>query len=111
MVVELVEVDADGQELFGFPVELVQAGNRRFKVVPIWTDAEDSWLTAKQAAAYLKMMGVEMDFKGVYRLADEGLIEGRYLQPHTRRFGLSSLKAHASGVLTDPEYWDRRRTR
>jgi len=103
--VELIEVDADGQELLRLVVELVKDGDRRFRVVPLVESDGDTWLTARQAAASLKMMGLDRRWDWVYRLAVEGKVRVRYPLPHTVEFSLASLKEFAKRVNTDPEFW------
>lgn len=73
-------------------------------------DDNEEWLGAKEAAAYLASVGIKMDFKGIYRWADEGHIRDFRPQPHTRRFGKSSIRRLATRLKADPEYWSKLRS-
>lgn len=107
-IVELIQQDDHGQGVFSWLVWIVTDGERRFKVVPVMQDADDAWLTAKQAEKVLEKAGPGVSWKSVYRLADEGEIVDMYPLPHTRKFSLASLLDYAERVKSDPEYWQRK---
>ncbi|MBI1176505.1 hypothetical protein GC207_03605 [bacterium] len=75
----------------------------------VQNDDKEEWLSAKEAAALLASLGIKLDFKGIYRWADDGFIRDFRPQPHTRRFGKSSIKRLASRLKADPEYWQKLR--